>query len=177
MMTETKRDEITAALTADGDTVEIGDRTWTLRLEPDECTSIMAGDDGDWFGELAWGETNRETGWEHRPATMNGRARKVSRSRDGDVWWQPPADVADEMLDTMAATIRDILEYGYTVVMLETDDGRTAAIDGVEPFPDGASMADVVGNLVWEIADEIHRDEMKQARELADRAMFAVVGR
>lgn len=178
MMTQTKRDEITAALANDGDAVETDGRVWSLRLEPDQFSSIMDGDGGDWYGEVAWGETNRETGWGHRPRTMNGRARKVLRSRDGDIWWQPPADVTDaEMLRTMAAQIRDILEYGYMVVVLETDDGRSAAVGGVEPFPDGASMADVVGNLVWEIADEIHRDEMKRAREIAEGAMFAVVGR
>lgn len=177
MMTQTKRDEITAALANDGDAVETDGRTWVLRLEPDECTSIMAGDDGDWFGEVAWGETNRETGWGHRPRTMNGRAQKVLRSRDGDIWWQPPADVTDaEMLRTMAAQIRDILKYGYMVVVLETDDGRSAAIGGVEPFADRDYMASVVGDLVWEIAREIHDDDVKRARKIAEGAMFAVVG-
>lgn len=178
MMTQGKRDEITAALSDDGDRVEIDGRVWTLKLEPDQDTSIMDGDAGDWFGELAWDGPRNAYGWPTRPDGMDGRARKLTRDRDAAIWWQPPADVTEpDLLRTMARQIRDILEYGYTVVVLETSDGRSVAIGGVEPFADRDYMADIVGSLVDEIAYEIARDEEKRARGIAEGAMFAVVGR
>lgn len=178
MMTKTKRDAIVAALTDDGDAVEMDGRVWTLKFQPDDA-SIMDGDDGDWFGELAWDGPRNAYGWPTRPAGMDGRARKIHAARGGDaIWWQPPADVTDaEMLRTMVRQIRDILEYGYTVVVLETSDGRIAALGGVEPFADQDYMAMIVGDLAWEIALEIADDDEKRAREIAAGAMFAVVGR
>lgn len=172
-----KLETIVEALDDDGASVECDGRVWTVRTEPDEWTNIMDGDAGDWYGELSWDGPRNAYGWHTRPDGMDGRARKIMHDRDAAIWWEPPADVTDaDMLRTMARQLRDILEYGYNVVVVETDDGRFAALGGVEPFADGPYLAGIVGELVDEIAHEIHDDEVKRVREIAAAAMFAVVG-
>lgn len=148
----------------DGSEVELADgRTLRLKLAPDECHSIMDGDDGDWFGRLEWEGRPNDYGYAPRPSGMDGRARKISL-RDGNVWWQPPADVTDEHLPALESDLRDILEYGYQGIIVElvenVTDSRggdhrvvvdTASLWGIDAMADDECVASVVTDLIAEV--------------------------
>lgn len=165
----TKREEIVSALTDDGDEYEDRDgRVWTLTMPQDECSSLMDEQgDGMWCGRLEWATRSSLTGYNVRPAGMDGRARilRPTQCRDA-VWWQPPADVAEEYLSSMAANIDDILSYGYCGIMVETDDGYAASLWGIEPFPDAAMARATVEDLVMDVEVEIERAAIARAREV-----------
>lgn len=163
-----KREEIVSALTDDGDQYRDSDgRVWTLTMPADECSSLMDEQgDGMWCGRLEWATRSSLTGYDVRPAGMNGRARKIGPNQGHDaVWWQPPSDVAEEHLRTMAATIDDILSYGYCGLMVETDDGYSASLWGIEPFPNAAMVRATVEDLVIDVQEEITRAAIARARE------------
>ena len=116
------REEVMAALTSDGDTYTDKDgRVWMLTMPSDEDSSLMDEQgEGMWCGRLEWVDDHRNkfSGYAQRPLTMNGRARKIiANQMHGAVWWQVPADIADENIPAMAATISNILaEYPSSVV-------------------------------------------------------------
>jgi len=158
------REEVVDALQHEGRPhVDHNGRTWEMTLESDECSSIMDGDDGDWFGQLEWVDDRND--YPRRPHGFNGRARKLGPNQGHEaVWWQPPADVADDQLNAMAATISDILSFGYVGVVV-TCDHYTASILGIEPFPDAEMIRATVEDLVIDVLAEIETAAIARARE------------
>ena len=162
------REEVTAALQYEGRPyIDHNGRQWEMTTETDEASSIMAGDDGDWFGRLEFAERSSLTGHYIRPDGMNGRARILRPNQCRDAfWWMPPADVADEDLSKMAATLDDILSYGYCGIVVTTDDGYSASLWGIEPFPSDEMTRATVEDLVIEILCDIERAAIARAREV-----------
>jgi len=78
--------------------------------------------DGDWYGALYHTQRSSNTGRDERPAKCNGAARKIT-TRDGPIWWQPPADLlADAVnLAKLETRIRAYFhdEWSYVGVVLE----------------------------------------------------------
>lgn len=157
------RDAILDALTEDGDTFELADgRTLALKFEPDEGTTVE--DDGDWYGHIAPvrdGYNDYGTRWP-RPDGFDGNAEKIWTRSDA-WWWQPPAEVkrADEGFAALRAALVDLLEYGYSGIVLELRDGsdaygrpivrNVASLWGIEPFPDASFVREVVDGLLEEV--------------------------
>lgn len=144
-------------------TVEADGQTYRARIVPDADHSIF--DDGDWFGRLQWVGTDRDTGRPApRPDGFDGRARKLQSGRGDPIWWQPPADVADDDLGTLGRTILDLLEFGYVGVIVERLDGTdaygqpivsaVASLWGIGGLDDEAEVAEVIGDLLTELQDE-----------------------
>ena len=138
--------------------------TYRAKIGPDEYRNIMDGDDGDWFGALAWAETDQRTGHHTRPDGFDGGAVKLRVGRSYDaVWWQPPADIAKDPghVATMRATIMALIEYGYSVVTVERLAGTDAygrgivvaveSMGGVEAMASTDYLADVIGELLHEV--------------------------
>jgi hypothetical protein len=140
-------------------TVEHNGRTYRARVEADTEHSIF--DDGDWMGILQWATVDRDTGRPSpRPAGFDGRARKLQSGRGDPIWWQPPADVADDDIRSLGRTILDLLENGYVGVIVERLDGTdaygrpivtaVASLWGIGGL-DEAYAADVIGDLLTEL--------------------------
>jgi len=148
--------------------VDHNGRTWEMTLEGDECSSIMDEQgEGVWCGRLEFCERDPDN-WcgMGRPNGMNGRARILRPNQCRDAfWWQPPTDVAEDQLNTMAATISDILSFGYVGVVV-TCDGYTASLWGIEPFPDAEMVRATVVDLVIEVLAEIEAAAIARAREV-----------
>lgn len=135
-------------------------------IDHDEWSNPM--DDmgeGTWAGRVEFGNRDPYTGHDRRPDGMDGRARKLRVGHGGDpVWWQVPADVPDDAIPTMARNIEDLLEYGYSVVVVKLRETVTdsrgeahtvtvsmASMGGIEPFPDADYLAYVAADLVAEV--------------------------
>lgn len=141
-------------------TAEYAGKVYRCSVGPDEYASVM--DDGDWYGALA-PITDR---WYHFPPTrpdgFDGRARKI-HTRDGDYWWQPPADVTDEHLSAMRENLTELLEWGYSTVALELLDGtdaygspivvQVASLGAVDLT--GNEPADVLGDVLGDLLAEL----------------------
>ena len=150
--------------TNDGETVELADgRALRLKVEHDPDTDI---NDYDCYGKVAWVETDRNTGYTIRPEGFNGRARKVWARSDA-FWWQPPADVSDEDLSSMAHHVAELVEYGFRVYVVELL-GREEDTDAVghRPVLDVHAIGGVdtedpsyVAQLVEEMAGEMLGDD------------------
>jgi hypothetical protein len=86
------------------------------KLVPDYDSNLE--DSGDWYGTLH--HTRR--GEDSRPAGCNGAARKI-RTRDGSIWWQPPADLVwdAENLAKLEKRVRGYFadDWSYVGVVLE----------------------------------------------------------
>jgi hypothetical protein len=153
--------ELLADLTDDGDTVELPDgTTFRLRLSPDDLTfSDMETPDG--LGTVAWVDDRDGRG--ERPRDFTGNAEKLPIGRGDRVWWEPPRDVprSHPSFRDMRTTVRDILEFGYTVVILEHCDGTdaygraivrdVASLGGVEPSPTSDYLAEILADLALEL--------------------------
>lgn len=115
---------------------------YRCHLEPDECGSID--DLGDFYGAIAWEEYDPHgifSRTKPRPKGFNGAAEKLRIGRGADVaWWQPPPDaVRDrELRDILRRDLCDLLEYGYSGVVVERCIGRDAY---------GAPIVDAVQSL------------------------------
>lgn len=90
------------------------------KLMPDYDTNLE--DSGDWYGALYHTRRSSNTGRDERPAECNGAARKI-RTRDGAIWWQPPADLVLDVanLAKLEARVRDYFgeQWSYVGVVLE----------------------------------------------------------
>lgn len=115
-------DELADASYGSPVTAEYEGVTYRAKIEPDEDSSIF--DDGDWYGSLTWVTHNTWTGQaDPRPSDYDGAARKL-QTRGGDpIWWQPPADLDAENIEAMRTTILDIMEDGYSGLILERCEG------------------------------------------------------
>lgn len=139
-----------------------------LRTEPDQWTDL---NDFDCYGTFAPVERDRYYGGaKERPQGFDGMA-EIIRTYSGDgMWWQPPADLKDEWYKPenahkwrqMRNTIREILDFGFVVYVLELCHGTDAydrhivvdysTLGGMEPLMDSEYQRDVVRDLVAEIA-------------------------
>src|SRR5690606_5029391 len=101
--------------------VDLPDGRWlTMDVAPDEYANPMDDmDEGTWTGRVEWGTRHPYTGYDVRPDGMDGRARKVYTDGRDSVWWQVPDDVPAESIADMGRTIRDLLEFGYSVVTVQ----------------------------------------------------------
>lgn len=83
----------------------------------------------DCYGTFAWRDRSGCTGDpSERPAEFDGRARVIhgdSRGQfiDGQVWWQPPADVDDEAAKRIYDDIMDYQHWGWTHVTIGIEFG------------------------------------------------------
>ena len=140
-------------------TVEHNGQTFRVCVEPDTDHSLF--DDGDWYGTLQWVTVDRDTGRPSpRPTGFDGRARKLQSGSGDAVWWQPPADVADDDIPALGRTIVDLLEFGYVGVIVEQLDGTdaygvpivvaTASLWGIGGLDD-ESAVDIISDLLTEL--------------------------
>lgn len=150
-----------------------------LRDEPDLHTTIS--DFKDCYGEVYPTARDRDTGLrKERPSTFNGAARLII-TNDGSWWWQPPKELIESksepvknamILNAISATIKDILNYGFTTYILELCKGADAygkpivvayaCLSGVEPFIPSADMA-------WMLTDLY--DDLRHTNELAEKLL------
>ena len=166
LLDRTIADTLAAELTDDSDTVELGNRRYRLRVEPDETLRVedIAGDN---YGALQWADTRRDDGYHQRPDSFTGNAELLGIGRSYDrIWWEPPTDVprTSEHFAALKRGLVNLLEYGYSVVGLEVSelvtDSRggehwvvldTAWLGGIEPFPDNGWVAEIVRDLYAEL--------------------------
>ena len=163
-----------STLCEDGDTLEIDEtRTLRLRVEPDDRSLLDDQGPDMWCGELEWVRPNRDYVGRYmtrRPDGYNGRARILERDNGYALWWQPPTDVPDDRLDSFAATLRDLLEYGYVGIVLELLEGtdaygrpivtRSESLWGVEWNADRHYVDDVVSDLWAEMTQRTYDPEV-----------------
>jgi hypothetical protein len=90
------------------------------KLMPDYDTNLDG--DGDWYGALYPTRRNSNTGKDERPAKCNGAARKIT-TRDGAIWWQPPADLVSDVanLAKLEERVRGYFaeNWSYVGIVLE----------------------------------------------------------
>ena len=152
--------------TDDGDTFDHGGHTYRVRIEPDECSSILDEQgEGVWCGRIEWGRQNVNTGRDERPADFTGGAERLHYGRSYDsIWWEVPADLRGdanrEGRDATRRSIVDLLEYGYSIVSLERlamcDLGHThidavESLGMVEAMADDAYLRTILGDLLAEL--------------------------
>lgn len=146
--------------------VDLPDGRWlTMEVEPDDIDPLDDMGEGTWAGPVVAVE---RSSWsihpEPRPDGFDGRARKLSCHDRGDYWWQVPDDVPADKIDAFGQSIRDLLEYGYSYVVVKLHEevadsiGGThevevnrAGLGGIEPFPDDAYLTEVAADLVAEV--------------------------
>jgi len=88
-----------------------------VKLAPDYDSRLE--DSGDWFGTIHFEGRHSSR---QRPSGCNGAARKIT-TRDGYLWWQPPADVLanPEALASLEKRVRGYYgeQWDYVGVVLE----------------------------------------------------------
>lgn len=150
--------EQVADLRDDGDTVTIGPRhAVRLVIRPDMDTSI---NDYDCYGKIEWIDRGHHRG--NRPDGFNGAAMKLWGSSD-PFWWQPPAGITTEQAREESSFIRELAEYGFSLVGLEllevvedslggdhTVEVDAAWLGGVDSV-DGEYLAAIVRDLATEL--------------------------
>jgi len=146
-------------LAQDGDILKMDDgRSLRLRIETDPDTTVS--DYPDAYGRVAW--TTRDPYRYNdapRPAGFDGKARKMS-TQSASYWWQPPEDVPADQVDSLASLVRDLVNYGFSAVIVELLDGSdaygrlivvdVASLWGIDSLDDGY-LATVVADLVDEL--------------------------
>ena len=133
-------------------------------MMPDMFGTIS--DDPDVYGEIEAVTRNRDTGEQNpRPANFNGAAEILCLQDGAKVWWQPPIEAMgkawfdDENLRSQTRSlVRDILNYGFSVINLELCRGTDAYgkpiviaynnLPGVEPFADNEVIAQYIQDLI-----------------------------
>lgn len=142
-------------------TVDIGDGfSLRFREEPDDCTTI---NDDDYLGKVA--PIGRRDYLPSRPEGFDGMAEKVHTQYDS-FWWQPPDDLRKGWLGNplrgkLRQLVKDILEYGYQVFIVELCHGTDAygkpivvefgCLGGIEPFMSDDDKACYLKDIVWEM--------------------------
>lgn len=144
----------TAALSDDGDTFELaGGQKLRLRIEVDQDTEI---NDSDCYGKVEWIQRGHHQ--DPRPDGFDGKARKLWGASD-PFWWQPWDGATDAQIAEFIPLLRELMEYGFKVVVLEllevTTDSRggeheveidRACLGGVDAF-----YPDLIGELIGEL--------------------------
>lgn len=140
--------------------------TLEVRVENDLYHHLS--DDGDWFGRLDHSNPRcNYTGYSIRPNGFNGNAEKL-QTRNGFIWWQPPADVkrGTDSFDSLRRIVAGYyLEHWYFVAVsgrLVDSTGRQVASDHIG----GVSSDDIVEALLDYIIPEIVSDNLLQAIDL-----------
>lgn len=156
---------MTYDISFDGDSTEIDGITYTFKVEPDYFMSLLDEQgEGVWCGRIEWNDNDTYSSLPIKPSHfVNGRTVRLDTDRNSTLWWEVPSDVPMNERSGLERTIRDCLHYGYSVFVVESSDGFTACVGGVEP---NAEVQDFVGELIGEIESD---------RELADRAAFGKV--
>jgi hypothetical protein len=80
-----------------------GGYTVRAKLMPDYDSNLE--DSGDWYGKLEASPRNSRA----RPAGFDGAARKID-TRNGPIWWQPPADLVSDR-DNLAKLEKRVRGY------------------------------------------------------------------
>jgi hypothetical protein len=111
--------DVAGALVDDGDQLDMPGGFLRLVIGPDEFHSFD--DDGDWYGRVEWDDRRRTdyAGRRPRPDGFDGRARVIYRDGGDRLWWQPPADLADDVLDSFGRTLTELATYGWNYVAVE----------------------------------------------------------
>jgi hypothetical protein len=114
-----------------GDSVDLPDGgSMRLKVVEDDCVSW-----DDWavdlYGQVCHvDEVRRDNSWgrEQRPLWADGAARKIWAGREC-YWWQPADDLKSDpaMVKATAKTVRDLLEFGWQVIIVEVLDEGTDA--------------------------------------------------
>lgn len=134
-------------------------------MRPEEMTFTDVSDwSGDTYGRTAWGKESRTyTGYHWRPEGFDGNAEVISSDRDARLWWQPPADVArgTEEFRKLRRAVRDLLEFGYSYILVEVCEGAdaygrpivtdVAGVGLIEPTEDESYLTEMVAELVREL--------------------------
>ena len=157
----------------DGDALELENGAeLRLRIVPDDTYIQDLADWGDVYGRTEW--TRDSDYGPVRPADFDGTAEIMFRDHRSTLWWQPydPTDIPGyreqgnrcEDFRKYRQLVRDILEYGFSVVGLELreqlTDSRgavhrvvleTAWLGGIEPDPERAYVLELVTDLAREL--------------------------
>lgn len=151
-------------LNSDGDTVELPDgRELRLSVEPDDVNPF---EEYDAYGRLEWQRYG--TYGPVRPDGFTGTAEIVERDGNSALWWQPPVDGpvrGSEHWSAFRQLVSDLMSYGFhslAVELLDTERdayGRRivrgiASVSGVEPFQTREYQAELIAQLVAELAEE-----------------------
>ena len=166
--TTTLLEAICAELVDDGDTFTMDDgRVIRLKIEQEECDIFDLWEDCC-YGKVEPVTLNRDYNYSERPrpAGFNGAARKlrVGRGHDG-WWWQPPADVAQEHVESLRKLVTSIIEEGFWQVGVELLSGRDAYgqwivqhaawVGGIEPMSWDASAREHYAEFVHDQVREL----------------------
>lgn len=175
-------------LTGDGDTIDLDDgRLLRLRIFPDEDATI---NDYESDGRIEW--TRGDRAWSPmrypRPEGFNGAARIIERDGGSALWWQPPGlEITGTAWDAATmrkeeARIRDIVRFGFSVVVLELCEKEDAygrpivigteslgGVDLVDDNPAWGALQDVLGELAAEMNLDVTSTETFGAAALAKR--------
>lgn len=160
--------DIIAELAADGDECEVG--AWTLRLTiaPDEYADPMEDmGEGEWYGRVEyakWAPFYRGERYA-RPEWADGGAELLRPHFTDPMWWRPADDVVRdrELRDRMRRSLLELLEFGYSVVVVEAFRHRdiygrgcveaVASLGRVAEW--GDDVADIVGDVVAEVLTQL----------------------
>lgn len=128
----------------------------------DDYTTIK---DFDCYGKISWISRDRT-----RPEGFDGMAEIVSCYRDS-YWWQPPEDLRQgwdtfEHKDSLRRTVRDILDYGFMIYVVEICSDRDAygnlivvdyaSMGGIEPLQSDADKVEIVSDIVNDLLASQH---------------------
>lgn len=140
------------------------------KMESDNDRNLFSHRDGssDCDGQIFWPERHSR----QRPAGCDGSARKLV-TRDGYVWWQPPADVVNDaaILENVRKRVQGWFydQWHYVGIIVETESAPCTCCNvrkEVETFPgslwgiesDSGTdyFAEVIGEMLPEICALCH---------------------
>lgn len=144
--------------------LERAGRAFRCSTHPD-YVDIVAGDAGDYLGQLEWPERDSCTGHYRRPEHFTGAAHLLGYGRSFErIWWEPPTELRSqpEQLQQMRSHVLELLEWGYVWLSVELlRDGdrdaygapiveRSASLGALEAMDDEYQRSCAV-----ELADEL----------------------
>lgn len=175
----TRKDREAIVALRDGESYTDTDgRTWTMKIVPDEISSIFDEQgEGVWCGKLEWSHQTNAYGWTVRPDGFDGNAEILERDHRSALWWQPLEDCKpnSETRRLVREAVLDCLRYGYVGIMLKTDDGYRDSLFGIEPFPDDAMVRATVEDLYLDIRVDMERDAVAKARAMGPELFAAAI--
>lgn len=128
-----------------------------LYVKQDEHTSVM---EDEFYGKFEWARGGGSGTL--RPKDFDGNAEKLNVNRGDSLWWQPPDEVkrSDEGFVKFKANVLNLLEYGFSGVVLELLHGedaynnpivvQVASLWGIDSLENGY-LKEVVHELVEEL--------------------------
>lgn len=141
----------------DGDTDDVAGHTYTLRVLADDMTIMDEQGAGVWCGRLEWVDTRgRDGNRAPRPATFTGNAEILERDGSYVCWWEPEPDVKRADRESFAAyrrSVLDTLRDGYSLLVLESDDGYSDAVGGIAGL-DAECTREMVAEMYANICDD-----------------------